>query len=226
MANFVSDECAEHSEPRLVEILERGRDQFERWTGSPPVAMRTGSFSVSRDVYRAMRQAGLRVASNICIGHAPPADATLRLASGVHDIEGVREFPVTCFRDFGPLGCGRFRAMQITACAGWELRALLDAAHDHGFAYLIIVTHPFEFLKRDGFRYNRMAVNRINQGRFRGLCSYLVDNTSHFSVTTIGKLAQEEPLDLNKEPRELTGNAFPSFLRSAQNALNDRIWHL
>jgi peptidoglycan/xylan/chitin deacetylase (PgdA/CDA1 family) len=226
MANFVSDECAEHSEARLVEILGHGRDQLERWTGGPPVALRTGSFSVSRDVYRAMRQAGLSVASNICVGHAPPAEETLRFASGVHDIEGVREFPVTSFRDFGPLGRGRFRAMQITACAGWELRALLDAAHHHGFAYVIIVTHPFEFLKRDSFRYTRMAVNRINRSRFRGLCGYLLENASRFSVTTMDELAQEEPLHINEEPCELSGSALPSLLRSAQNALNDRIWHL
>jgi peptidoglycan/xylan/chitin deacetylase (PgdA/CDA1 family) len=224
--NFVSDACADHSEARLVDILGRGIAQFERWTGARPAGLRTGSFSVSRNVFKAMARLGLRVSSTICVAHAPPEERALRLHAGAHEIEGVREFPVTCFRDRGPVGRGRLRGLQITACAAWELEHLLDAAHERGYAYVVIVTHPFEFLKRDSFRYARIDANRINQRRFRALCAFLNANADRFAVTTLAELAGQTPRGLNGEPRMLDGRALSSLMRSAQNVLNDHIWRL
>lgn len=226
MGRFVSDECADHMEERLVEIFGRGMEQFERWTGARPTGLRTGSFSVNRTVFKAMAKLGLGVSSTICLAHAPPAETALRLSGGVHEIEGVREFPVTCFRDRGPVGRGRLRSLQITACAAWELEDLLEAAQASGHAYVVIVTHPFEFLKRDSFRYARINANRINQRRLRALCAFLNANWDRFAVTTLAELAREEPRGLNHEPRPLEGRALSSLMRSAQNVLNDHIWRL
>jgi hypothetical protein len=226
LANFVSDECADHREPRLVEIFERGRAQIARWTGAVPVALRTGNFSTSRAVFKAMSQVGLLTSSNICTAIAPPAEEALRLPGGAHRIEGVTEFPVTCFRDPGPVGRNRFRAMQVTACARWELRALLEGAQQLGYPYVVIVTHPFEFVKSDGVRYAKMTVNRINQQRFHWLCAFLAENSDRFTVMPMCDLAKEAPLGINQPLPELSGETLSSLLRSAQNVLNDRIWAL
>jgi hypothetical protein len=226
LANFVSDECAIHPEPRLVELLERGRAQLERWTGAIPLALRTGNFSTSHAVFRAMSGLGLRTSSNICTAIAPPAEEALRLPGGAHRIEGVTEFPVTCFRDPGPVGRNRFRGMQITACARWEFRALLEGAQQLGYPHVVIVTHPFEFVKSDGVRYTKMTVNRINQQRFRWLCAFLAENSDRFTVTPMRDLAREVPSEINQPLPELSGETLSSLLRSAQNVLNDRLWAL
>ena len=226
LSHFVSDECAEHPQERLVEFLARGKAQLKRWTGLDPVGFRTGGFSVNRAVYRAMREVGLRASSNICLAFAPPEEATLQLAGGAHLIEDVLEFPVTCFRDPGRMGPRRLRSLQITACAKWELRELLDAAHCQQQSHIVVVTHPFEFVKKDSDQYTRMTVNRINQQRFVYLCSYLAENSDRFDVVTLAEFAQTRPETVNERPRELEGRVASSLARSVQNVLNDRIWAL
>jgi len=226
LSAFVSDECADHPEERLVEILSRGKAQLKRWTGHEPVGFRSGGFSVNRAVYSAMRRVGLRASSNICLAYTPPSEDALRLAGGVHAIEDVFEFPVTCFRDPGRIGRSRMRGLQITACARWELRELINAAWQQGQSYVVIVTHPFEFVKRDSDQYTKMAVNKVNQQRFRWLCSYLAANTDRFEVVTLAELAQREPERLNERPAELSGKITSSVARSVQNVLNDHIWAL
>ena len=226
MDNFVSDECASHPLERLVEFFGRGKAQLKRWTGEEPVALRTGSFSTSRAVFKAMRQVDLSVASNICVGYAPPAEPDLRFASGVHDVEGVLEFPVTCFRDMGPRGRGAYRGMQVNACGRWELKALLDAAHRESYPYVIIATHPFEFVKRDSFRYKKIGRNGINQSRLEWLCSYLAMSPDRFEVTTMRALAGEPPLSINETQSELFSGAISSTMRTAQNVINDLVWSL
>jgi hypothetical protein len=226
LANAVSDRCADHSEARLVEILELGKWQIERWTGEAPVAMRTGSFSTSRAAFKAMSRVGLKASSSICVGHSPPSEVELHLPAGVHTIDGVTEYPITCFRDQGPVGRSRFRGLQITACAQWEIHALLDEAHRNGYPYVIVVTHPFEFIKKDSPRYAKLTANRINQARFRWLCRYIAGNPDRFCAVTMRELARREPARLNEKLPELSGAAIPSMMRSAQNVLNDHIWAL
>lgn len=225
-ASRVSDNCADHPAERLVDFLETGKRQFERWTGMPPVAMRTGSFSTSRAAFKAMSYVGLKASSSICVGHSPPREAELQLPSGAHLIDGIWEYPITCFRDRGPVGRSRFRGLQITACAQWEIRALLEKANRNGYPYIIVVTHPFEFIKKDGPRYARLTANRINQSRFHWLCTYLAENSGRFSVVTMRDLAERAPQNPNRALPELSGAAIPSMMRSAQNVLNDHIWAL
>ncbi|MFO1187838.1 MAG: hypothetical protein U1E87_10575 [Alphaproteobacteria bacterium] len=222
----VSDHCADHPVEQLVEFLEAGKRQFERWTGRAPVAMRTGSFSTSRAAFQAMSRVGLKASSSICVGHSPPREPELQLPSGAHLIDGIWEYPITSFRDCGPVGRSRFRGLQVTACAQWEIRALLEDANRNGYPYVIIVTHPFEFIKKDGPRYAKLTANRINQSRFRWLCAYLAKNPDRFPVVTMSELAQRPPLKLNRHVPELASAAIPSLLRSAQNVLNDHIWAL
>ncbi len=226
LANLVSDRCADHSEARLVEILELGKWQMERWTGEAPVAMRTGSFSTSRAAFKAMSRVGLQVSSSICVGHAPPSEPDLHLPAGVHTLDGITEYPITCFRDRGPVGRSRFRGLQITACARWEIHALLEEAHRLDYPYVIVVTHPFEFIKKESPRYAKLTANRINQARLSWLCTYLAENSDRFSPVTMRELARREPARVNEALPELSGAAIASMMRSAQNVLNDHIWTL
>jgi hypothetical protein len=51
--------------------------------GAPrPIALRTGNLRADRSVYRAMRTAGLPVASNIGLGLFRPAESELCLRGG------------------------------------------------------------------------------------------------------------------------------------------------
>ena len=219
-----TDNCRDMSVKSLGALISEGADQIRSWTGQRPSAMRTGNFSTAQSVFQAMREAGLRFSSNICMAMAPPPERELAVTGGVYEVASVRELPVTCFADVGPIGRGRFRAMQVTAVTSREMINILDTAHACGNSIVVIVTHPFEFLKKRDFRYAGLRPNRLVQHRFRRLCAFLAENSERFEVLPIAAAA--EALDPPQSWTELRGNGLRSVLRTAENVINDHLFFL
>lgn len=216
-----NDRCAELPEERLAELIADGAERIREWCGKEPNCLRTGNFSVATSVYRAMGRAGLPLASNICIAVAPPKERALHLPGGVHRIEGVTELPVTCFRDHGPVGRGRYRPLQISACSAEELCSLLSALNAAGGSIAVIVTHPFEFLKWSGPQFSRLRPNRTVQRRFQHLCRFLEQEADCFEVVPLGQLAEDRIVP--EEPVVLDGRAVFATLRAVENFLSDHL---
>lgn len=216
----VTDHCSELELPRLVELIEQGSRQIEGWTGRRPTGMRTGNFATAMTVFEAMKEAGLANASNICLASYRPPQQELAVIGGVHLFAGVRELPVTCFSDVGPVGQGKLRPMQVTALSAGELLRLLDQIHSGGGPLAVIITHPFEFLKRSDYRFRNMRPNRLVQHRFEKLCAFLAANPDRFEVVTLDEAASA--LDVSDVMPPLVGNAVRSTARAMENFVNDR----
>jgi peptidoglycan/xylan/chitin deacetylase (PgdA/CDA1 family) len=217
----IIDNCHELEIGRLTALIGEGAERIGSWTGTRPTGMRTGNFSTALSVFAAMSKAGLRHASNICLAVHRPPEPELAVTGGVYDFAGIRELPVTCFFDIGPVGRGRLRPMQVTALTAREQISLLNAAHGNKNPVVVIVTHPFEFVKKRDFRYTSLRPNRIIQNRFRRLCAYLSANTDRFEVVPLAVVADAP--ESQRAWTELTGNIFDSVVRAATNAVNDRV---
>ncbi len=224
----LTDQCSELPETQLADLIGAGCERIGRWTGNAPTGMRTGNFSSSASVYRAMKIAGLSIASNICIAVSPPAEASpdlwgepSSLAGGIHKLEGIVELPVTCFKDHGPVGRGQLRPLQITACTFEELQAQLSALHNAGAPVAVIVTHPFEFLRWSDPDFAKLRANRLVQRRFEKLCAFLAENTDRFETVPIGRF-MDEPFEFGAAT-DLDGNAVFATRRAVENFVNDRV---
>jgi hypothetical protein len=220
-AEPVTDQCREVEPGQLAALIDEGARQIHTWTGTRATSMRTGNFSTALSVFAAMREAGLAYASNICVAVNRPAEADLAVAGGAYDFAGIRELPVTCFADRGPVGHGALRPMQVTALTAHEQIALLNAAHRHGNPVVVIVTHPFEFIKRTDFRYSNLRRNRIVQNRLRRLCRFLSENRGRFEVVRLAAAA--DAVDGCPPWKDLRGSSVNSLVRAAANAINDRV---
>jgi len=220
-SNLASDHCHELEIGHLAALISEGADRICAWTGVRPSGMRTGNFSTALSVFAAMSQAGLRHGSNICLGVLRPPERQLAVTGGAHDFAGIRELPVTCFVDVGPVGRGCLRPMQISALTAREQISLLNAAHEGKNPVVVIVAHPFEFIKKRDFRYTNLRRNRIIQDRFRRLCAFLAENTDRFEVVPLAVAA--ETVEAGQVWTELTGNAFNSIVRAATNVVNDHL---
>lgn len=183
--------------------------------------MRAGNFSTSLSVFEAMSQAGLAHASSICLAVHRPAEPKLAVAGGAHDFAGIRELPVTCFIDAGPVGRRRLRPMQVTALSARERISLLNAAHTNGNSVVVMVTHPFEFLKKRDFRYANLRPNRLIQQRFRRLCRFLAENANRFEVVPLAVAA--EASEVGPPRTELTGKPLHAIIRGFANVANDHL---
>lgn len=222
----LTDRCGELSDQHLVNLITTGCERIRHWTGENPSSLRTGNFSTSASVYRAMKAAGLEISSNICVAVSRPAEASaehwgepVNLAGGIHEIEGIIELPVTCFEDRAPTARGKLRPLQVTACGFAEMRAQLTALHRAGSSTAVIVTHPFEFLRWSGPGFSNLRANRLVQARFRKLCRFLARNTDKFEVVPISRFAEaaiEPAVGLN-------GSAISSTIRAVANFTNDRL---
>ena len=113
--------------------------------------------------------------------------------------------------------CGNLDATTGTGI----IDLLFELNSEHG-ATLVLVTHPFEFIHRDDFRYRRIRPNRLVQARLEGLCQYLVTHNDRFEVTTFGDLAATLPLQPSAPP-PLRGAPLRALQRAVQNFINDRL---
>jgi hypothetical protein len=220
-SNLASDHCHELETGHLAALIGEGADRIGAWTGARPSGMRTGNFSTGLSVFAAMSQAGLRHGSNICLAVHRPPEPQLMVTGGVHDFAGIRELPVTCFVDVGPVGRRRLRPMQVSAVTAREQISLLNAAHESKNPVVVIVAHPFEFVKKRDFRYTNLRPNRVIQDRFRRLCAFLSDNTDRFEVVPLAVAANA--VEAGQAWTELTGNAFNSIVRAVTNVVNDHL---
>ena len=167
------DNCDGRGEAELCALIRAGIATLERMGAPRPIALRTGNLRADRNVYRAMRACGLTLASNVGLGLVAPDDPALRLRGGRHRIEGVLEVPVLTY------GPGN-RLLTITGCSSTETEALLRQAHDQGAETIVLLTHPFEFIKGDRLDPARQRRNRINQQRLERLCAFLAAHPDEF----------------------------------------------
>lgn len=221
----VNDCCGRCAAGELEEMIALSFDLFRRWGVAAPIALRAGGFCCSRTVQQAMSNCGLRLGSNIALALYQPADKELHVANAGRRIAGVLELPVLTYRSPRPPAGSELRPLAITATSWSETKALLWQAREAGISPVIVLTHPFEFIKKETFRYDKLRPNRVNQARLERLLDYVGGHRADFVMTTFassgaGWLEQGlQPDRLFYIPPHL------ALARAGQQWLNNRVWY-
>ncbi|HEX8642818.1 MAG TPA: hypothetical protein VF702_02765 [Allosphingosinicella sp.] len=211
-----NDDCDALAEDELAGLIRAGVARLERMGAPRPIALRTGNLRASRSVYRAMRAAGLEVASNVGLALCRPDEPDLRLRGGRHRIEGVLEVPVLTY------GPGE-RLFTTTACSAGETEALLRQARRQGVPTIVLLTHPFEFIKGDRLDPARQRRNRVNQRRMERLCTFIAEHPDEFEAVSFGQAAAGW-LAAADVPEPALSVPLPSMLRRMiENKANDLV---
>lgn len=215
------DNCTLLDVERYAALIAEGLTQFRRWGAPPPVALRSGNLQAGISTYAAMAQAGLKVASNIGLALYRPREPMLQVANGRHAIHGVMEVPVLTYDQ---LRLGRWRKQRlftINAASYRESVALLRTARAAGISPVVILSHPFEFVKYAAGS-SRFRPNPINQARLRRLCAFIVEHPTEFVSQDFRGGA---PSWLAEEaPAIRIGAPLPAvLLRIVENKVNDLV---
>ncbi len=214
-----NDDVTRRSVEELVALIERGRETFRRWGLPAPTVLRTGGLKVGLNVYQAMRRAGMGLASNIGLAIYRPREPELQLLAGCHEINGVLEFPVTTYCDFRLGGRSHYKTLTITGTSWPEMRRLLIQARDEGLSDVLVLTHPFEFVKHRDAAYRELFVDRLNRRRLEQLCHFVQSEPGLESVCT-----GEVPARASPGPdRPLTVPPAQALARMLSNWTNQRI---
>jgi hypothetical protein len=223
---LIKTEPDDHSTGRSVEqlgaIFSEAIEHFEAWKFGSPVAVRTGNFSSGRDTFQALQAVGMRASSNISVSTCPPADPALHHLYDYRNIEGVIEVPLTEFESYNLRGQSVQRPLAITACSSSEMISVLEQAHAQSFDMVCLITHPFEFINRDSFRFDNMRPNRTNQQRLIELCDHLSIHSDRFNVTTFKQIDPGKIRIHASKRQPLRGGYLAMLRRSAQNYYTDR----
>jgi peptidoglycan/xylan/chitin deacetylase (PgdA/CDA1 family) len=222
-----SDPPTDHMNGRPVELLRQwladGIAIFERWGLDRPVALRTGSLMADRSVYQAMELAGVRIGSNIGLGVYRPEDPGLHFFSGIHRVGEVIEVCVLTYKDFEVGKRAHHRTLTITGSSWKETRTLLLRAHQSNVETVVILTHPFEYVKCGRPDFSGLLPNRINQRRLVRLCEFLREHRDRFEATNFADLASSPQATPSEANVILKVPAMRAVARMVQNGLNDRI---
>lgn len=213
------DSCAGLSFDELKRTFELCIAVFERWLGKRPAAIRTGGLMVDRNVYKVMENLNIPLASNVGLSLHMPPEEELRLYGGRHLIDGVMEVPTLSYRDMGK----HIKTLQITSCSWREMKHILWKARGLGARNIVILTHPFEYIKKADFQYSKMTQNRVNQNRIKKLCQFIHEHDQDFVSADFGG-------SVDKWRRETTPDkAFSisphyAIIRKIHNKINDSFW--
>ncbi|MEQ1529624.1 MAG: hypothetical protein ABL925_09930 [Methylococcales bacterium] len=223
--NPPNDDITKRSYQEIEALLLEGLDIVAQWGLPRPKAIRTGSLCVNKDVYKAMRKADIKLASNIGVGIFKPGDADLELYSGCHEIDSCLEIPVLTYCDMRVLSKKHLKLLTITGSCWQEIRFLLLAAAQAKLDYVVILTHPSEFVKNQNDQYTEFAGNNINKKRLAKLCQFLQSNPDKFSLSTFSDLDPTTVVSKTTNTLLETPHLF-ALKRMVENYANDRIGSL
>ena len=176
----------EFTEDEQVALLSLGLANLRVAGAENVCAFRAGNYGANFDTLRALARVGIRydTSLNPCY-----LDATCRMRTPEPllqpaDLYGVREYPVSYFRD----GPGHSRHAQLCSCSARELRGALLQAWEAGWESFVIVSHSFERIGRRKQTATAPRPDRIVIGRFERLCEFLGNNRDKFHTATFSEL--------------------------------------
>ncbi len=218
------DSCKGRSYSELRKIFELSMDIFERWSGKKPDAIRTGSLVADMNIYRVMQDLGIPLSSNIAIGVNVPDEPTLNLHGGRHMVDGVMELPVFSYRDMNLFGRRNIKSLQITSCSWPEMKYLLRKARAEGIENIVILTHPFEYIKKSDPHFSKSIRNRVNQERLINLCRFISENDQDFVSADFGSYRDEWLQNGERGEAMISTPSYYMVGRKLHNKLNDTLW--
>ena len=218
------DSCINREYDELRKIFELTMEVFQKWTGRRPEALRTGSLVADLNIYKVMSDLEIPIASNVAIGLNEPDEKSLQLFGGRQFVEGIMELPVFSYQDMNVLGRQNVKSLQITSCSWPEMEFLLRKARKEGVENIVILTHPFEFIKKSDPQYSKITRNRVNQERLIKLCKFIADNNDEFMSCSIGQSHQRWLEQGEVHQKKIDVPSYFMVGRKIHNKLNDTIW--
>jgi hypothetical protein len=201
----------------IERVLEIGLQVFSRWGLASPCAFRAGNLQVDKRIYPLLEQHGIPLASNVGLGTYWPNDPELCLAGGRHWIGRTLEIPVSSYVDVRLPGIRRRKTFTVIGTGGLEARQWLLHAAESGIGPVVVLTHPAEFVHKDGENYTRLRRNDLARRRLRELCGFLARHPREFEVVTFTDNAKNWTAQPGTANPQWRASALARVLRVVEN---------
>jgi len=193
-----------------VDSLQFALKAFELWGIPKPTTFRAGNLMASTTLYKALKQCGIGLASNIGLPYFFPTEKELQIENCVKNIEGIIELPITSFTSFA----GRKKILTITGSSTKEISSVLKDCYVNGVEYVVILTHVHEYTKGK----NR---NRVNLTRLNDVCA-LINEHEQYSFSCFGDISVND-VTTTASLDSIKSNGLSGVITIIENQLNDRL---
>lgn len=134
---------------RQKEILRWGKLFIEKYTGTPVIAHRAGSFAANLDTIEALRLIGLKVDASLS---AITAESHLARQVGKRNspfvLNGILELPITYYAQGRVAGYQSNRILDIEASSLSELESVVRQAREADIPAVNVLMHSFSFVRK------------------------------------------------------------------------------
>jgi peptidoglycan/xylan/chitin deacetylase (PgdA/CDA1 family) len=171
-----------------VLVIERALENLRAAGAENVIAYRAGNFGADFQTLKALAECGIQYDSSYNFDYLDKG-CGLGLPEMLVQptpLEGVIEYPVTCFRDYP----GHYRPAQLTAISASEMRSALSEAYEANYQSFVIVSHSFELMRdrKMPLPYGQPDWSVI--GRFEALCKFLSQSPSRFKTVGFSDLEE------------------------------------
>tara|TARA_R110002096_G_scaffold416576_2_gene619512 strand:- start:361793 stop:362776 length:984 start_codon:yes stop_codon:yes gene_type:complete len=219
------DSCAGRDYKELKTLLEKSIETFERWCDKKPQAIRAGNYQIDKQFYKVVHDIGIPISSSIGLGMHIADGKEMLLYSGRSKICDVMEVPLFTYQDKDIMGRYPTKTLQIASCSWREMRYILQKARRTGVENIVLVTQPFDYIKKKDVQYTELTRNRINQERLEKLCSFIAEHDQDYITVDFASKADEWQ---QSEAENIKRFKVPTRFRNArkiENLINDIFWN-
>ena len=215
----INDSCAGRTLGDLGKLFDHGIETFENWGLPLPVAIRSGGLRVDETYYEALNASAIDCSSSVGMSIFKPASPEFHIYAGAKWIYGKPEIPITT-SNYTIGGKKRPKSLQILSCSLSEMIEVIEQAEAKNISPVVILSHPFEFVFAENFRYAKYIRNNVVRNRFEGLCRYLSENRNRYRVTTFSDWKENDTFP-SVEYTPTTTKSTTAIRRMIENKLVD-----
>lgn len=212
----MTDQMADLTVERQAEMLIKGADLLEKWSGVRPIAFRAGNMGASESTLEAMNRAGLWIDSSYTfpyVGGQCRFQETERY-NGSKWYGDVLEVALSAYQQPDIPGLYPAKPVDLMGSSFEECRDAVKMICDAG-GDAVVILHSFSLFKVRDKQYRDGRLNKIVTRRFERFCQWLDDYRQQYparTFTELGKLVKVDgykpkavtPCTINKPVRALT----------------------
>ncbi len=218
----VIDSMAKLSFQDALFLLETGVEAFEIWGLPCPVAFRAGNLQMGLSTYKALEKAGILLSSSVGMAIFLPEEKKLHIKNSIRTIGACTEIPVLAYSEMKLPGRSGLKNLTITGSGQRELTHITSQAVQKGVQDIVLLTHPFEYIKRKDKEYKNISVNRVNKKKLVHFCQF-INECNDLHSKTFSEKAREWSKAGDGKDVELSAKTTDVVFRMVQNFLNDRL---
>lgn len=224
-----TDQMADLPRQWQKELIARGADLLEAWTGTRPIAFRAGNMGASEETLAALAEAGMWIDSSYTfpyVGGQCRFRETVRY-NGAKWYGDVLEVALSAYEQPKLPGMHPAKPVDLMGSSFEECRDAVRMICDAG-GDAVLILHSFSLFKVRDKQYRDGKLNRVVTRRFERFCAWLDDNRRLYPPRTfaeLGRLVQEEGYQPKAVAPCLVNNLPRAMLRKIVQGLNNFYWY-